>query len=94
MKDVGEQLLSACGGGDGCGVNRGDTVPLCGLSTNPLLYPGTTFAPASPGNELKKFGEAEVLLTDVDRFAGMNSGLCGVTFFDVIGDPIPILEND
>lgn len=93
LNDVGEQLLRACGGGDGWGVILGEAAPLWGLSTNPRLYPGT-LEPAKPGNELKKFGEADVLLTDAERLAGTNSGDCGVTFFDVIGEPIPILEND
>lgn len=93
-KDVGEQLLRASGGGEGCGVSLGETVPLWGLSTSPRLYPGTTAEPPRPGNELKKFGEAEVLLTDADRLAGINSGDWGVTFLEVIGEPIPILEND
>lgn len=55
---MGEQLFIDKGGGDGCGVMCGDTVPLCGESTRFLLKPGPGVVPASPGNELKKFGEA------------------------------------
>lgn len=56
---MGEQLLIAeGGGGDDWGVACGDTVPLCGESTNPREKPEPGVPPVSPGNELKKFGDA------------------------------------
>lgn len=57
---MGEQLLMAKGGGgDGCGVVPwGETVSLWGESTRLRVKPGPAVVPASPGNELKKFGDA------------------------------------
>lgn len=52
---MGEQLLIACGGGDGWGVICGLTVPLWGESTRERENDD----PCPPWNELKKFGDAE-----------------------------------
>lgn len=94
--EVGE-LLFRCGGGEDWGVILGEAVALWGLSTRLARpeNPGTTAAPpaATPVYELKKFGDAEVLLTEAERFAGTNSGDCGVTFFEEIGEPRLIFEN-